>query len=1423
MHSLTFLVSFWLVALLAGFVSFLILSSAISADQVRLAVIIVGLKLFVSSSPKFSNRPKGFVFVPLLSLNTRKLRRFRRPRHQGLRRRINRRHPLKMIEPEDIELEFSHEEFKSQFGHRFLHIPEFTYGSGFQSYCKSIHPISDKFQLKDFIATTKVKNKFSNSLMVTATSFCGFPSVGEFVSENSTDRTLPVVIDSGASLSVTPIESDFVGPIVPLKNSTVRGLTSTTVIRGIGTVRWTIRDLENVIATIETKAYFIPEAEIRLFSPQVYLQEQHGGDFLIRKDGTTLTLRSGIQLKFPYFKENNLPMFLLESSFDGLDLGNLHDLPMTEVYISVVEETNQNLTNAQKELLVWHWKLGHVGLDWLKQLLRPRSEWAKLDATNPQLTTPVIVSKFPGTSRCPHPKCAACLVSKMSRRGPQTSVERHRPEKLMELRSGNLVAGDVVSMDQYESGILGRLPNTRGKEDDKEKYTGGTIFVDHASGLIWLQNQVSLRTGETLRAKMKFERFAAGFGVKIKKYHGDNGVFAANEFRDHVQQHGQSLEFSGVGAHHQNGVAERAIQTVTSWARTMLLHSCLHWPVSTNLSLWPFALEHAVLLWNNIPRKEHGLSPIELFSGQKVSDYELLRRMHVWGCPVYVLDPKLQDGKKLPKWSPRSRRGQFVGFSTGHSSTVGLILNQVSGMVTPQYHVVYDDFFTTVVNADNRVTLEDLEESIEWNEFLRTNSERYVEQEFDERNQPLPMPELQEEWLTPEELNERQLQREQQPVLENPIQVVPENEAEVAPIQDDVHLEPEIEEVEEGINEGPKLPRYPQRERRRNNRYFNQNTINLSSTATYRSQRKVRFGELDAAFLGSLDWNNLTNILKSSDASQFMAMTSQFVDPETQEVDWFHPLTLSVKANAEDNPRWEEALNGPDAEGYWQAMEAELDALCKMNAWEVVPREQADRVIPSTWVFRCKRFPDGSVRKLKARFCVRGDQQIEGVDFFDTYAPVVSWTTVRFLLVLSVVLKLATKQVDYVSAFIQAHIHDDVYVEMPRGFREPGKVLKLKRSLYGLRQSPRNFFEHLKGVLLKCGFQQSACDPCLFVADRVLCLTYVDDCLFFAPTEKDIDEMIRVLREKGMELNVESDVAGFLGVLLKRNEENATITMTQTGLIDRVIASLGLEGANAKDTPAEFGALPADKDGEPCNGEFNYASVVGMLMYLCSNTRPDITFATHQCARYTHRPRRIHELAVKRIGRYLLGTRDRGLVFKPDGTLRIECFVDADFAGLWGYEEKNDPNCVKSRTGYVIMLGNCPVMWTSKLQDEIATSTMHAEYIALSMAMRELLPFRNLAIEIVSNLGLGDETLATIQSTVWEDNVGALTLANLEPPRVTPKSKHFAVKYHWFRSELKPNEIEIKKVESDLQLADILTKALRREKFREMRKLFSGW
>ena len=129
-------------------------------------------------------------------------------------------------------------------------------------------------------------------------------------------------------------------------------------------------------------------------------------------------------------------------------------------------------------------------------------------------------------------------------------------------------------------------------------------------------------------------------------------------------------------------------------------------------------------------------------------------------------------------------------------------------------------------------------------------------------------------------------------------------------------------------------------------------------------------------------------------------------------------------------------------------------------------------------------------------------------------------------------------------------------------------------------------------------------------------------------------------------------------------------------------------------------------------------------MYLTSNTHPEIQFAVHQCARFTHCPRASHEEAVKHICCYLQGAKGEGLTFKPDVSLQLDCYVDADFAGLWNYENDQDPVCVKSRSGFVMTLGGCPIQWSSKLQTEIALSTTEAEYIALSQAMRELIPLR---------------------------------------------------------------------------------------------------
>jgi hypothetical protein len=546
-------------------------------------------------------------------------------------------------------------------------------------------------------------------------------------------------------------------------------------------------------------------------------------------------------------------------------------------------------------------------------------------------------------------------------------------------------------------------------------------------------------------------------------------------------------------------------------------------------------------------------------------------------------------------------------------------------------------------------------------------------------------------------------------------------------------------------------------------------------------------------------------------------------------VNWIHPLFLKAKAAAskDDNPNWWQAMRGPFADDYWKAAITEIETLENMGAWDVVDRPENGNVIDSTWAFKVKRFPDGLIKKFKARFCARGDQQVEGIDFFETYAPVVQWTTVRLMLILEVMLDLKSKQGDVTAAFLHADLNKDeeVYVAMPKGFEQKGKVLKLKKTLYGLRQSPRAFWKYMVEKMEICNMPQSKFDPCLFVGEKVIAICYVDDLLFWARNEDDIHDLAMRLREVGVDLEQEDDAAGFLGVRLERDSETGLLEMKQEGLINRVIETLGLDIGiiNGKATPAEGKPLVKDVDGDTAGQHFSYSSVVGMLLYLAGHTRPDIAYAVNCCARYMFCPKRSHEEALKRIGRYLKATRTRGLIMNPSADkLQIDCYPDADFAGMYGHEDPTDPASVKSRTGYVITVANCPVLWQSKLQTETALSTMEAEIVALVHSCRELFPIMDMVTVLGPAVGLlvGDTTMNV---SIHEDNAGALILAQTLPPQFTPRSKHYAIKTVWFREQIVQRGIKLLKIDTVEQLGDIFTKSLAKPVFEYLRKKLMGW
>lgn len=386
-------------------------------------------------------------------------------------------------------------------------------------------------------------------------------------------------------------------------------------------------------------------------------------------------------------------------------------------------------------------------------------------------------------------------------------------------------------------------------------------------------------------------------------------------------------------------------------------------------------------------------------------------------------------------------------------------------------------------------------------------------------------------------------------------------------------------------------------------------------------------------------------------------------------------------------------------------------------------------------------------------------------------------------------------------------------------------VLKLKKSLCGQLDSPKLFCEDLSKGMTALDFEAPASDPCLSIhkREKIMVLNCCDHQIWLSPDNSLIEKCVKKLKENcDLTLEPEGNTFGFLGTEFNRPSGTANIELTQTGLIEKVICCTGMSNASERDTPVSTEPLGADKNGEAFNEEWSHPAAVGMLLCLASNTRPDIQFAVHQVARFSHCPRKSHAQTIKRIVQCLIATRDKGICFKPDLSEGLNCCVDADFAGLFGHEDDQDPVSVKSRTGFVLTLFGCPVIFQSKLQKEVTLSSTAAECVAFSMATRELLPMRRPLQEIGEKLGMDVLKTSLVRSTVFEDNQGCLSLVNV--PKMSTRNECLSLKCHFFREQIgEAKGIVAKRISTEEQKAGIFTEGLPTGQLQKIRLLLMGW
>ena len=499
----------------------------------------------------------------------------------------------------------------------------------------------------------------------------------EEVQANTSPHLLhPVIFDTGASLAITGCQSDFLpNTYKPITSLKLGGMASGAAVLGEGDIAWTFNCNNGEQLTMMTKCYHVPKASTRLLSPQKRFDKANGqsGKYWGDEEMFHLEYLSKPVLNIPYSLNSNLPV-----GYASTCMSNSVD----QVNLTLLNTENQNLTSGQKLLLEFHYKFGHTNMPLVQQILRTEGF--------PQ-------HKFMAASKCVPPKCEICELAKAHRRSTQGHIHKPNPERVGTLKIDDLRPGTTVSVDHFESRLKGRTFDSFGKATS-DQYIGGCIFVDHASGYVHIEFQLGFSAIETIRAKQNFEKFAFDNGVIPLTYLTDSGAFKANKFVTHIREHNQKIQYCGTNAHHQNGVAERAIRTISNMARAMILHSSAHWKHGIDPSMWPMAVKYASYLYNTLPRS-NGISPGDFFFGARIPRHKL-RNLHVWGCPVYVLNPSLQAGKKIPRWEPRSKQGVFCGLSTIHSSEVPQVLNLTTGSITTQFHVVFDDLFTTVPSIE---------------------------------------------------------------------------------------------------------------------------------------------------------------------------------------------------------------------------------------------------------------------------------------------------------------------------------------------------------------------------------------------------------------------------------------------------------------------------------------------------------------------------------------------------------------------------------------------------------------------------------------------------------------------------------------------------------------------------------------------------
>jgi hypothetical protein len=511
------------------------------------------------------------------------------------------------------------------------------------------------------------------------------------------------------------------------------------------------------------------------------------------------------------------------------------------------------------------------------------------------------------------------------------------------------------------------------------------------------------------------------------------------------------------------------------------------------------------------------------------------------------------------------------------------------------------------------------------------------------------------------------------------------------------------------------------------------------------------------------------------------------------------------QARQDDPATLREALSRPDAQHWKAAAQAEYDSLQEAKTYDLVELPRGRSAVGNKWVLKLKELANGDT-KYKGRLVAKGFTQKYGIDYDETYSPVVRYASLRALLALAAHHDWEVHHMDVKTAYLNGVLQEEIYMRQPEGFEVPGKehlVCRLKKGLYGLKQAGRAWYQTIDPALQRLGLTALHSDHCVYIYrqrhELLILSLYVDDLFLFTPSLALLRHFKQQLQQR-FRMEDLGEVKLMLGMHVQRDRTARTLTISQQGYVERVLERLNAP-VNPTATPMEHGPQPrkAAVDHSAVQADVTrYQTAIGALMYAACGTRPDIAFAVQALSRHSANPDEGHWTAVKRLLRYLRGSAECSLSYvgvgPKDEQPQLTCYSDSDYAGC-----EDDR---KSVTGYTLTLCGGAINWASRKQKTTAQSTVEAEYMAIAEALKDVIWWRQFLGELGYDISQPTPILG--------DNMGSLALA--ANPGHHERTKHIDVKYHLIREHLTVGAVTLKHVATQLNAADLLTKALPRDK-----------